>query len=40
MAVLAFRHVGVDMNQGVGQSERQEDLIILVCQESDLHDGQ
>uniref|UniRef100_M4A2A6 Apoptosis inducing factor mitochondria associated 4 n=1 Tax=Xiphophorus maculatus TaxID=8083 RepID=M4A2A6_XIPMA len=28
------------MNQGVEQSERQEDLTILVCQESDLHDGQ
>uniref|UniRef100_A0A3P9QE42 Apoptosis inducing factor mitochondria associated 4 n=1 Tax=Poecilia reticulata TaxID=8081 RepID=A0A3P9QE42_POERE len=28
------------MNQGVGQSERQEELTILVCQESDLHDGQ
>ncbi|XP_007563148.1 apoptosis inducing factor mitochondria associated 4 [Poecilia latipinna] len=28
------------MNQGEEQSEKQEELTILVCQESDLHDGQ
>ncbi|KAM4742377.1 apoptosis inducing factor mitochondria associated 4 isoform 1-T2 [Anableps anableps] len=28
------------MHQGVGQSEEQEEVTGLVCQESDLHDGQ
>ncbi|XP_038139938.1 apoptosis inducing factor mitochondria associated 4 [Cyprinodon tularosa] len=33
-------NTGINMHQGVGQREEQEEVTGLVCQETDLHDGQ